>query len=92
MKPGLRYLGYAGRAVPVSLRDAGDLGFMAVGVAAFITAVTQQQKVFIVPLPAQLTVLKKHNDNDKQWQHTVRNMPSTTRETVCIYLCKHDAG
>lgn len=55
----LCYLGYAGWAVPVSLRDTGDLGFVTVSVAAFVTAITQQEEVLVIPLPAHLTVLKK---------------------------------
>lgn len=40
---GRGYLGDAGRAVPVSLRDGVDLGLVAVGVTALITAIAQQQ-------------------------------------------------
>ena len=54
----LWYLGYAGRAVPVSLWDSGDLGFVTVSVAAFVTAITQQEQVLIIALPAHLTVLQ----------------------------------
>lgn len=50
-------LGYASWAVPVSLWDTGDLGFVTVSVAAFIAAVTQQQKILVVALLAHLTVL-----------------------------------
>lgn len=57
-KKGHRNLGYAGRAVPVSLWDTGDLGFVTVSVAAFITAITQQEQVLVIPLLAHLTVLK----------------------------------
>lgn len=39
----MRYLGYAGRAVPVSLWDTGNLGFVTVRVAAFVAAVAEQQ-------------------------------------------------
>lgn len=53
-----RYLGYAGRAVPVSFWDAGDLGFVTVSVAAFVTAITQQEEVLIIPLLTNLTVLQ----------------------------------
>jgi len=62
---GLWYLCDAGGAVPVSLRDAGDLGFVAVGVAALITAITQQQEVLVVPLPAQLAVLQRHTSRTR---------------------------
>lgn len=55
----LSYLGYAGWAVPVSLRDTGDLGFMTVSVAAFVTAITQQEEILVIPLSAHLTVLQK---------------------------------
>ena len=54
----LWYLGYAGRAVPVSLWDTGGLGIVTVSVAAFITAITQQEQVLIIGLPAHLTVLQ----------------------------------
>lgn len=53
----MTHLGYAGGAVPVSLWDTGDLGFVTVGVAAFVAAVTQQQQVLVVALLAHLTVL-----------------------------------
>lgn len=58
-------LGYAGWAVPVSLWDTGDLGFVTVGVAAFVAAVTQQQKVFVVALLAHLTVLRGNRRNER---------------------------
>ena len=54
----LWYLGYAGQAVPVSLWDTGDLGFVTVSVAAFVTAITQQEQVLIILIPAHLTVLQ----------------------------------
>lgn len=54
----MRNLGYAGRAVPVSLWDTGDLGFVTVSVAAFVTAVTQQEQILVVALLAHLTVLE----------------------------------
>lgn len=63
----MRNLGYAGRAVPVSLWDTGDLGFVTVSVAAFVTAVTQQEKILVVALLAHLTVLE-----DKLKQRSIR--------------------
>lgn len=54
----LCYLGYAGWAVPVSLWDTGDFGFVTISVTAFVTAITQQEEVLIIPLLAHLTVLK----------------------------------
>ena len=53
-----RYLGDAGGAVPVALGDGGDFGFVAVGVAAFVTAVAQQQQVLVVALLTDLAVLR----------------------------------
>lgn len=58
-REGIRNLGYAGRAVPVSLWDTGDLGFVTVSVAAFVAAVTQQEKILVVALLAHLTVLQE---------------------------------
>lgn len=55
---GRRYLGNAGRAEPVPLGDGADPGPVAVGVAAPVTAVTQQQQLLVVSLPANLAVLK----------------------------------
>lgn len=64
----LGHLGYAGGAVPVPLGDGGDLGFVTVRVAAFVTAVTQQEQVLVVTLPANLTVLKADNPVSPQTQ------------------------
>ena len=64
----LGHLGYAGGAVPVPLGDGGDLGFVTVRVAAFVTAVTQQEQVLVVTLPADLTVLKAGNTVSPQTQ------------------------
>lgn len=55
---GFRYLGYADWTVPVALWDAGDLGFVTVSMAAFVTAITQQEEVFIIALSTYLTVLQ----------------------------------
>lgn len=52
-------LSNAGRTKPVSLWHLGDFGPQAVHVAATITAVTQQQAVVIVALPADLASLNK---------------------------------
>lgn len=52
------YLAYACWAVPVSFWDTGDFGFVAVGVAALVTAVAQQQEILIIPLLTYLTVLQ----------------------------------
>lgn len=60
----MRNLGYAGRAVPVSLWDTGDLGFVTVSVAAFVTAVTQQEKILVVALLAHLTVLEDKTEEE----------------------------
>lgn len=60
----MRNLGYAGRAVPVSLWDTGDLGFVTVSVAAFVTAVTQQQEILVVALLAHLTVLEDKTEEE----------------------------
>lgn len=54
----LCYLGYARWAVPVSLWDSRYFGFVTVSVTAFVTAVTQQEEVFIIPLLAHLAILK----------------------------------
>lgn len=64
----LGHLGYAGGAVPVPLGDGGDLGFVTVRVAAFVTAITQQKQVLVVTLPADLTVLKAGNTVSPQTQ------------------------
>lgn len=58
------YLGDAGRAVPVPLRDTGNLGFVTVSVAAFVAAIAQQEKVLVVSLLAHLTVLWKEHPLD----------------------------
>ncbi|KAF3860705.1 hypothetical protein F7725_000960 [Dissostichus mawsoni] len=49
------------RTKPVSLGHLGDFGLQAVHVAASITAVTQQQAIIVVSLPADLAILdNKH--------------------------------
>lgn len=54
----LWYLGYARWAVPVSLWDSRYFGFVTVSVTAFVTAVTQQEEVFIITFLAHLAILK----------------------------------
>lgn len=56
----------AGWTVPVSFWDAGDLGFVTVSVTPFVTAVTQQQEVLIIPLFAHLTILKRQTHSLKK--------------------------
>lgn len=55
-----RYLGYARWAVPVSLWDSRYFGFVTVSVTAFVTAITQQEEVFIITFLAHLAILKKN--------------------------------
>ena len=52
------YLGYAGRTKPVSVWDLRDFRPQAIHVAATVTAVTKQQALVIVPLPANLASLE----------------------------------
>jgi len=52
-------LGNAGRTKPVSLWHLGDFGLQAVHVAATITAVTQQEAIIVVSLPANLAILEE---------------------------------
>lgn len=54
----MRYLGYTSWAVPVSLRNSRDLGFVTVSVTAFVAAVTQQEEVFVITFLAHLAILK----------------------------------
>lgn len=68
---GCGYLGDAGRTVPVSLRDVGDFGFVAVGVTSFITAVTQQKQIFIITFSAHLTVLQTNKTTTGAQQLTL---------------------
>lgn len=55
------YLCYTSGAKPVAVRYRSDSGYLAVSVAAFVTAVTQQEQVLVIALPAHLTVLKNTN-------------------------------
>lgn len=48
----------AGRTKPVSLWHLGDFGFQTVHVTTAIAAITQQQAIVIVSLPADLASLK----------------------------------
>lgn len=48
----------AGRTKPVSLWHLGDFGFQTVHVTTAIAAITQQQAIVIVSLPAHLASLK----------------------------------
>ncbi len=73
------HLGYAGRAEPVSVWYAGDLGFMAVRVAAAITSITQQQQLLVVSLTADLTVL-----SDK---HIWITSPARVQHTDLKHIC-----
>ncbi len=70
------HLGYAGRAEPVSVWYGGDLGFMAVRVAASITSITQQQQLLVVSLTAELTVL-----SDKHIWITSLQLPESKKLT-----------
>lgn len=54
----IKNLGYASWAVPVSLWDSRDLGFVTVSVTAFVAAITQQEKIFIITFLAHLAILK----------------------------------
>lgn len=54
-------LSNAGRTEPVSLWHLGDFGPQAVHVAAAVTAVTKQQAIIVVSLPANLASLCKKN-------------------------------
>lgn len=54
----MRYLGYTSWAVPVSLGNSRDLGFVTVSVTAFVAAITQQEEVFVITFLAHLAILK----------------------------------
>lgn len=56
-KDNSKYLGYASRTKPVTVRYCSDLGFMAVSVTAFVTSITKQKQFLIVPFPTELAVL-----------------------------------
>lgn len=55
---GHSYLGDASRTEPVPIGNGCNLGPVAVGVAAFVTAITEEKQFFIVALPTDLAVLQ----------------------------------
>lgn len=57
------YLSNARWTKPVPIWNSRNLGPVAVGMAAFVTAVTEQKQFLVISLPADLAVLQTHESH-----------------------------